>query len=143
MALCRREKESRALQPNIFLLGSILQSGALYQWPTAAGSLDTKASQSLRGRLQFADGQIFGRSSRLCLKALDSHIASRSGDLSSDTCNALKTYRQILNHGRCSGARRVNHCTCSQTQHTTKVDAASAAVWQQQRTNRFLFLHAQ
>ena len=67
---------------------------------TAAGSLDTKASQSMRGRLQFADGQIFGRSSRLCLKAIDSHIASGSGDLSSDTCNALKTYRQILNHGR-------------------------------------------
>ena len=67
---------------------------------TAAGSLDTKVSQSMRGRLQFADGQIFGRSSRLCLKALDSHIASGSGDLSSDTCNALKTYRQILNHGR-------------------------------------------
>ena len=56
---------------------------------TAAGSLDTKASQSMRGRLQFADGQIFGRSSRLCLKAIDSHVASGSGDLSSDTCNAL------------------------------------------------------
>ena len=67
---------------------------------TAAGSLDTKASQSMRGRLQFADGQIFGRSSRLCLKAIGGHIASGSGDLSSDTCNALKTYRQILNHGR-------------------------------------------
>ena len=67
---------------------------------TAAGRLDTKASQSMRGRLQFADGQIFGRSGRLCLKAIDSHIASGSGDLSYDTCNALKTYRQILNHGR-------------------------------------------
>ena len=64
------------------------------------GSLDTKASQSMRGRHQFADEQIFGRSSRLCLKALDSHIASGSGDLSFDTCNALKTYRQIPNHGR-------------------------------------------
>ena len=67
---------------------------------TVAGSLDTRASQSLRGRLQLADGQIFGRSSRLSLKALDNHIASGSGNLSSDTCNALKTYRQILNHGR-------------------------------------------
>ena len=108
------------LQPNILVLRGILQLGAFHQRPsrgaeyflrtaellraideaTAAGSLDTKASLSMRGRHQFADEHIFGRSSRLCLKALDSHIASGSGDLSFDTCNALKTYRQIPNHGR-------------------------------------------
>ena len=38
----------------------------------------------MRERLQFADEQIFGRSSRLCLKALYSHRASGPGDLSSD-----------------------------------------------------------
>ena len=108
------------LQPNILVLRGILQLGAFHQRPsrgaenflrtaellraideaTAAGSLDTKASQSMLVRHQFADEQIFGRSSRLCLKALDSYIASGSGDLSFDTCNALKTYRQIPNHGR-------------------------------------------
>ena len=94
----------RMLQPNILVLRGILQLGAFHQRPsrgaeyflrtaellraideaTAAGSLDTKASLSMRGRHQFADEHIFGRSSRLCLKALDSHIASGPGDLSSD-----------------------------------------------------------
>ena len=63
------------LQPNVLVLRGILQLGAFHQRPnrgaeyclrtaellraideaTAAGSLDTKASQSMRGRHQFAD----------------------------------------------------------------------------------------
>ena len=63
-------------------------------------TLPTKAAQSLRGRLQFADSQIFGRSSKLCLKALDEHDQAGASKLAEDSCNALRRYRQTLDHGR-------------------------------------------
>ena len=66
----------------------------------ASETLSTKEAQSLRGRLQFADSQIFGRSSKLCLKALDSHVQDGAFNLTLDSCNALRRYRQILEHGR-------------------------------------------
>ena len=72
-------------------------------------TLPTKAAQSLRGRLQFADSQIFGRSSKLCLKALDDHVQANAFNLSQDSCNALRRYRQILEHGRPRTIGRPSH----------------------------------
>ena len=72
-------------------------------------TLPTKAAQSLRGRLQFADSQIFGRSGKLCLKALDDHVQANAFNLSQDSCNALRRYRQILEHGRPRTIGRPSH----------------------------------
>ena len=51
------------------LIASILNSGSL----TQAEAL------KLRGRLQFADGQLFGRLGKLCLKEITSHAFSSGG----------------------------------------------------------------
>ena len=49
-----------------------------------SGFLDPNAALSLRGRMQFAKSQVWGRSSRLCLSAVTSHAYSGSGSKISD-----------------------------------------------------------
>ena len=66
---------------------------------TNAKLLDHKEAQRLRGRLQFATGQIFGRTSKLCLKALDDHVRCGAQQLSSDSLRALSLFRQTLTQG--------------------------------------------
>ena len=61
--------------------------------------LGHKDAQRLRGRMQFATGQIFGRTSKLCLKALDDHIRSGTQSLSADALDALDLFRQTLVQG--------------------------------------------
>lgn len=52
--------------------------------------------ERLRGRLQFASGQLFGRSARNTLRLLSKHIAGNRQTLSEDTSNALRSLRQQL-----------------------------------------------
>ena len=66
---------------------------------TSTKLLDHKEAQRLRGRLQFATGQIFGRTSKLCLKALDDHVRCGAQRLSSDSLRALSLFRQTLIQG--------------------------------------------
>ena len=49
-----------------------------------SGFLDPSAALSLRGRMQFAKSQVWGRASRLCLSAVTSHAYSGSGPKISD-----------------------------------------------------------
>ena len=66
---------------------------------TSTKLLDRKEAQRLRGRLQFATGQIFGRTSKLCLKALDDHVRCGVPHLCADSRRALSLFRQTLSQG--------------------------------------------
>ncbi|CAK9024126.1 Uncharacterized protein SCF082_LOCUS16483, partial [Durusdinium trenchii] len=62
------------------------------------GSLPRHEALRLRGRLQFASGQIFGRTARSCLAVLTSHAYSPvSSKLSNSALSALETHRRLLN----------------------------------------------
>lgn len=52
--------------------------------------------ERLRGRLQFASGQLFGRSARNTLRLLSKHIAGNRQTISDDTANALSSLKQQL-----------------------------------------------
>ena len=53
----------------------------------------------LRGRLQFADGQLLGRVGRLCLKAVTEHAYGNTGAQISDQCRAaLVRFSDMLKH---------------------------------------------
>ena len=70
------------------------------------GSLSVVEAQKLRGRMQFMDGQIFGRLGRLCMRAVTDHaFAKRNVKLASDTTAALKRFLIFLEH---SGPRRLH-----------------------------------
>lgn len=58
----------------------------------AAGRLTSSAAASLKGRLGFAEGQLFGRSTRKLVNELGRHSMStpRNGVLSRDTTFALE-----------------------------------------------------
>ena len=47
----------------------------------ASGRMKPKECERLKGRLQFASGQIFGRKARACLKALGQRARQKSFDL--------------------------------------------------------------
>ena len=44
------------------------------------GTLSAQKAFSLRGRMQFAHAQLWGRSSKLCLNAVTRHAYTRTGD---------------------------------------------------------------
>ena len=52
----------------------------------SAGSLELKEAQRLRGRMQFADSQLFGRCGRLCLSAVTDHAYKSSSKKLSKAC---------------------------------------------------------
>ena len=52
------------------------------------GALPKPIALKLRGRLQFADGQLLGRVGRLCLKAVTEHAYGNAGAQLSDQCRA-------------------------------------------------------
>ena len=54
-----------------------------------SGELRYKDAIRLRGRLQFADGQLFGRLGKLCLKAITEHACSQKGCKISKRCSSL------------------------------------------------------
>ena len=61
------------------------------------GTLPKSEALRLRGRLQFASGQLYGRTAKSCLAVLTAHAYSPVGaKLSESGLQALKTYRSLL-----------------------------------------------
>ena len=61
------------------------------------GSMTQPEALSLRGRMQFAKAQIWGRAARLCLNAVTDHAyAGAGGNLSPATCASMATFRECL-----------------------------------------------
>ena len=56
-----------------------------------SGELSYKDAIRLRGRLQFADGQLFGRLGKLCLKSITEHSLNSSCKKVSNRCRSLLT----------------------------------------------------
>ena len=54
-----------------------------------SGELRYKDAIRLRGRLQIADGQLFGRLGKLCLKAITEHACNQKGCKISNRCRSL------------------------------------------------------
>ena len=73
--------------------------------------LPHKEGERLRGRLQFASTQLFGRTMRNKLKALNNHVSSRRVAIGSDTISALKLIRASLeaNKARVVSAELSDH----------------------------------
>jgi hypothetical protein len=68
------------------------------------GCISSREASSLRGRMTFAEGQLFGRTGRLCLDAINAHAAEDCGDkLTLDEAIALKRFVSMLKakRGRC------------------------------------------
>ena len=65
------------------------------------GSLGHQEALSLRGRMQFAKSQFWGRSARLCLAAVTSHAySSNCGSLNVHLISCLKAFRFSLENSR-------------------------------------------
>ena len=63
------------------------------------GALPTPLALKLRGRLQFADGQLLGRVGKSCLKTITEHAYSNKGPKLSDQCKAaLSRFADMLKH---------------------------------------------
>ena len=74
-----------------------------------AGGLTSHEANRLRGRMQFADGQLFGRSSRLCLKALSDHaIKTGTFNLSEQACRDIERFICFLTKGAPRRVSRVS-----------------------------------
>lgn len=67
----------------------ILEVGGIIRQVLESGCMDTKQAVRLRGRLQFADGQLFGRLGKLCLKEITLHAFGSSNDSLSERCRFL------------------------------------------------------
>lgn len=73
------------------------------------GTLDLLSSQKLRGRMQFADSQLFGRIGRLCLRAITDHAYSGRGPKILEPCRlAMIRFAEFL---KTSKPRRVQRST--------------------------------
>ena len=65
------------------------------------GRMTVLESQKLRGRMQFADGQVFGRLGKLCMKAITNHAFKSRGDkLEKHTVDALRRFTIFLNYAK-------------------------------------------
>jgi hypothetical protein len=65
----------------------------------AKGSMTTLEAQKLRGRMQFMDGQLFGRLGKLCMREVTNHACDlRTSKLSASTYDALKRFTIFLEH---------------------------------------------
>ena len=66
-----------------------------------SGKLSASEALSLRGRMQFAKSQIWGRSAKLCLSAVIAHAYSANGSTISDHTRAcLMTFHSCLANSR-------------------------------------------
>jgi hypothetical protein len=68
------------------------------------GRISSREATSLRGRMVFAEGQLFGRTGRLCLDVLNNHAADKCEDtLTIDDTVALRRFANMLEarRGRC------------------------------------------
>ena len=68
-------------------------------------------AQKLRGRMQFAENQIFGRQSRKCLKAVSEHLNTGRSMMDYELCNILKKFSDYLSEGRPREVRLFTHET--------------------------------
>ena len=76
------------------------------------GELKLLDSQKLRGRMQFADGQLFGRLGRLCLRAVTEHAYSGKGPKIKTGCiQALQRFKDFLQHSQPRRIQRSSHKT--------------------------------
>ena len=76
------------------------------------GELKLLDSQKLRGRMQFADGQLFGRLGRLCLRAVTEHAYSGKGPKIKTGCiQALQRFKDFLQHSPPRRIQRSSHKT--------------------------------
>ena len=76
------------------------------------GKLTLLDSQKLRGRMQFADGQLFGRLGRLCLRAVTEHAYSGKGPRIQEGCvQALRRFKDFLQHSPPRRIQRSSHKT--------------------------------
>ena len=67
----------------------------------ASGDMSISEALSLRGRMQFAKSQIWGRSAKLCLGAVTAHAYGSEGSSISDHTRAcLQTFHSCLAHAR-------------------------------------------
>ena len=65
------------------------------------GKMTVLESQKLRGRMQFADGQVLGRLGKLCMKAITNHAFKNRGDkLEKQTVDALRRFTIFLNYAK-------------------------------------------
>ena len=63
------------------------------------GTMSVNEAQKLRGRMQFMDGQLFGRLGRLCMKAVTDHAFLKKGDkLEAGTVDSLRRFQIFLEH---------------------------------------------
>ncbi|CAL1133476.1 unnamed protein product [Cladocopium goreaui] len=63
------------------------------------GSMTTLEAQRLRGRMQFMDGQLFGRLGKLCMREVTNHSCElKTSRLSKRTFDALKRFTIFLEH---------------------------------------------
>ena len=82
---CNTEKRAKELSETI-------------QCFVKSGTMSLLESQRLRGRMQFADGQLFGRIGQLCLRAVSNHGFSGKGPkIPTDCINALLRFQSFLN----------------------------------------------
>ena len=66
-----------------------------------SGELSYKDAIRLRGRLQFADGQLIGRLGKLCLKSITEHSLNGSCRKVSNCCRALLAmFCKMMESGR-------------------------------------------
>ena len=65
-----------------------------------SGRLKRVLGNKLRGRMQFAENQIFGRLNRRCLKAIAEHCAIGHEKLNNQTIILLQEFKQSLSLGR-------------------------------------------
>ena len=62
-----------------------------------SGSMSLLESQRFRGRMQFADGQLFGRIGQLCLRAVSNHgFSGRGPKIHTDCISALLRFQAFL-----------------------------------------------
>ena len=65
------------------------------------GTLSCAAALALRGRMQFANSQVWGRASKTCLKQVTLHAyGDHSGAIQEPLAAALKTFRKVLHTGK-------------------------------------------
>ena len=76
----------------------------------AVGTLRRKDAERLRGRMQFASGQIFGRSLRNKMKCLSRHIQQGRLNLTEETIEALRFMKEKL---QLNSPRHVSGCLSS------------------------------
>ena len=73
--------------------------------------MTSSEAQRLRGRMQFAENQIFGRQARKCLKAISEHLHTGRSQMDHELCQILTQFLDFLVKGRPREVRLFTHET--------------------------------